>query len=109
MRLPFLPQLAGEEAANSELVDAARAGDVVKLQMALDRAATINYQNPFGETALMNAADAGEMETLKLLIAKGADLNILNKQKRSALFFATLMRKEAAGRFSDVAQPCGSK
>lgn len=83
MRLPFLPKLvgfclfvafavAGEETANSDLVDAARAGDVVKLQTALDRGATINYQNPFGETALMNAADAGQMETLKLLIAKGA-------------------------------------
>ncbi|HEY5894661.1 MAG TPA: DUF1266 domain-containing protein [Chthoniobacterales bacterium] len=107
MRLSFLPKLvgfclcvafavAGDERVSSDLFDAARTGDVVKLQTALDGGANINYQNPLGETALMNAADAGQTEALKVLIAKGADLNILSKRKRSALLLATLMKHEAA-------------
>src|SRR5688572_23791761 len=62
--------------AAEELWDAARAGDLARVNAALAKGANIDAKTRYGVTALMFAADKGHTEVVRLLLEKGADTNI---------------------------------
>ena len=70
---------AGEStvlAAPPGLLDAARKGDLKKVQQLVDSGADINQLDKTGFTALHWAAMANKKEVAEFLIQKGADINI---------------------------------
>jgi outer membrane protein assembly factor BamB len=72
------PQSAAPQAsaaANEELWEAARSGDLARLTQALERGADVHAKTRYGVTALTFAADRGHVEIVKLLLERGADVN----------------------------------
>jgi ankyrin repeat protein len=57
------------------LHDAARAGDLEKVQVLIDEGAAIDAQSDRGETPLILATLAGQREVVELLIEKGAAID----------------------------------
>ena len=72
---PAPPAQAATPAAEA-LWDAARAGDVARVNAALAKGADIDAKSRYGVTALMFAADKGHIEIVRLLLEKGADTNV---------------------------------
>jgi ankyrin repeat protein len=71
--------LAGEStslAAPPDLLDAARKGDMKKVQKLLASGADINQRDKTGFTALHWAAMTNKIEVAQFLIKKGTDINI---------------------------------
>jgi outer membrane protein assembly factor BamB len=66
---------AGQTPANEELWEAARAGDVARVQKALAGGADVNAKARYDMTALAFAADKGHMDVVRLLLDKGATVN----------------------------------
>lgn len=73
---PAQAATAPNAAANEELFDAVRAGDVARVTRALDKGADVNAKTRYGSTPLTAAADRENLEVAKLLIDRGADLNV---------------------------------
>ena len=79
LALLILMTFAGEStvlAAPPGLLDAARKGDLKKVQQLVDSGADINQLDKTGFTALHWAAMANKKEVAEFLIQKGADINI---------------------------------
>jgi len=77
--LLILIMIAGESvalAAPPDLLDAARKGDLERVQQLLDSGADINQRDKTGFTALHWAAMANRKKVAVLLIQKGADINV---------------------------------
>ena len=53
----------------------------------------MNYQGPFGNTLLHGAVAAGDAEEVKRLLAAGADPRIANRNGRTPLQVAVLLRQ----------------
>ncbi len=70
---------------SQELFDAARAGDVAKLEALLAAGADHAAADEAGETALMLAAHHGHVAAVQLLLAAGADVNAASPQGWTAL------------------------
>ena len=60
---------------SSELIEAARAGDLDKARSLLAAGAAIDARDETGRTPLMLAAHAGNLSLVAALLAAGADVN----------------------------------
>ena len=68
----------GQEPApipNELLFEAARAGDVARIEAALAKGATVNATSRYNMTPLIFAASSGRFEAVKVLVARGANVN----------------------------------
>src|SRR5262249_20674812 len=65
--------LACADAPRDQLHEAARQGDVKKVQQLLDQGADVNARNRFGATPLWFAAYKNRADVVKLLLARKAD------------------------------------
>ena len=64
-----------EDAANRELVDAAKSGDLARVQALLDAAIDPNQRNAEGDTALMYACAQAHPDVVRCLLDSGAEVN----------------------------------
>ena len=62
------------------LIDAARNGDIQRVQELLENGADINSIGYDGDTALIRASDKGYVDIVKLLLDYGADPNIQSEE-----------------------------
>jgi PQQ-like domain/Ankyrin repeats (many copies) len=62
-------------APNELLFEAARAGDVARIEAALAKGASVNATSRYNMTPLLFAASSGRFEAVKVLIAQGANVN----------------------------------
>src|SRR5688572_3737567 len=69
--------------ANEALFEAARAGDIPRIEMALAQGASINATSRYNVTPLIFAASNGRLDTVKLLVARGANVNAQDSFYRS--------------------------
>ena len=72
--------------------DAARRGDLARVQRELDKGADVNAKDVDGCTPLFGAAVFGKNEIAELLIAKGANVNAKNNGGETPLDW-TIQRK----------------
>ena len=63
------------QSANEALFEAARAGDIPRIEMALAQGASINATSRYNVTPLIFAASNGRLDAVKLLVARGANVN----------------------------------
>jgi outer membrane protein assembly factor BamB len=69
---PQSAQPQASAAANEELWEAARSGDLARLTKALESGADVHAKTRYGVTALTFAADRGHVEIVKLLLERGS-------------------------------------
>ena len=62
--------------ANEDLLEAARKGEVAKVNDLLAKGANVNAKSSYGVTPLGFACRQGNVETVKVLLDHGADLNV---------------------------------
>lgn len=74
--------------AEKELIEAAKAGDLRKLQFLIGDNINIDCQNDFGITPLMEATRSGHKDIVSYLLKQGANPNIKAKNGESALIWA---------------------
>jgi ankyrin repeat protein len=74
--------------AVSQLMKAAKVGDIPTLSQALASNVDINVTTSTGATSLMIAAKWGNASIVEVLLKEGADANIKNKSGHSAYDFA---------------------
>jgi ankyrin repeat protein len=77
------------------LFDAARRGDVARLQAQLAAGVNINAQNPKGFTALVLASYDDHLDAAKFLLEAGADPNLQDVTGNTALMGRQLQRLRA--------------
>jgi len=75
--------VANAQSANEALFEAARAGDVARIEAALAQGAGINATSRYNVTPLIFAASNGRLEAVKLLVARGANVNAEDSFYRS--------------------------
>lgn len=75
---------------NSDLIDAAKQGDVVSVQVLLGQGADVNATEKYGWTPLLWAAVNGHTEVVKLLLDSGAKVNVKNELGWTSLEYAKL-------------------
>jgi ankyrin repeat protein len=73
-----------------DLMDAAREGDIAKINRLLKLGAKINSVNLDGYTALHAAAASGRTQACNLLIQKGADVNARTESNKTPLHAAAM-------------------
>lgn len=73
-----------------EWQEAAESGDADALVHAIERGASIDSLDRYGQTALMLAARNGQLEAVWVLVKAGAGLDHTAKYSLSALMLATL-------------------
>jgi ankyrin repeat protein len=83
-----IPLLAYGQDAASELVEAAKKGDVDALRSMINKGGNVNVKNASGRTALMEAAYWGRVDAAKLFLEKGADANAKDQEDHTALIDA---------------------
>ncbi|UCF81171.1 MAG: ankyrin repeat domain-containing protein [Acidobacteriota bacterium] len=86
--LPLLFAQAAFGDINSDLLEAAKAGDAAEVEELLEQGADVNAGEEDGTTALMFAASKGHTETVKALVASGADVNAETDNGVTALMTA---------------------
>lgn len=74
---------------NTELMNAAKGGDITAVQNVLNRGAKVNEQSNKGKTALMFAASEGHADVASFLIAQGAKVDIADNYGTTALIVAS--------------------
>ena len=79
---------ASENEFQSELVTAARSGDLLGVQKLLAQGVDVNTKDKDGTTPLMWAADKGHTQVLKELLDRGAEVNARNSAGEVALMYA---------------------
>jgi ankyrin repeat protein len=73
---------------DDELFVAARNGDLIKVQTALEKGANPNAKDNIGSTPLHIAAGEGDVEIVRLLLERGADPLIADKRGHIPLDYA---------------------
>lgn len=84
---------------NNQLFDAAKDGDLKKINDLLRQGAEINAGKSEGMSALHAAIKADQIDAVRLLIEKGADVHATDYQKRTFLHVAAESGKEKSLRF----------
>ncbi len=79
-----------KEEANEKLVEAAKKGDLNKVQELLSRGLDANAKDSYGAIALIEASRNGHIEIVKLLLDKGADVNAKDDYDGTALMAAAI-------------------
>jgi ankyrin repeat protein len=74
--------------AYTNLILAARDGDVAKVQILLKNEKDVNWKMQWGLTALIWAANQGHTQVVELLCVHGADVNLLSEEGMTALMYA---------------------
>lgn len=92
--LPGASRAAGPRQAESDLPEAARRGDVARLEALLRQGAAVDARDEAGLTPLMEAASP---EAARVLLRAGADVNASTRSGWTAL-----MQAAAAGRLETV-------
>lgn len=82
-------QAANMEQLNMELIAAAKAGDLTRVQNLLDRGASVRASDDHGLTALIGAAYQNHLAVAELLIQAGADVNVQDNTRQSAYLITT--------------------
>jgi outer membrane protein assembly factor BamB len=72
------------QSANEALFEAARAGDVARIEAALAQGADVNATSRYNVTALIFAASNGRLEAVRALVARGANVNAQDSFYRSS-------------------------
>ncbi len=68
--------------------------DINKLKMLLNSGVDIDFQDESGgNTRLMDASAVGNYDVVDLLIKHGADINVKNNYGKTALYIATVNKK----------------
>lgn len=83
-----------EEQGGSELIEAAKKGDLEKLRALLDKGAPINARTKDGVTPLIIATSKGHRGVVALLLEQGADVTPVDPLGRTALIYAALQGRE---------------
>jgi outer membrane protein assembly factor BamB len=63
------------QSANEALFEAARAGDIPRIEMALAQGASVNATSRYNVTPLIFAASNGRLDAVTFLVARGANVN----------------------------------
>src|SRR5262245_31648379 len=71
----MIPMRAFSQDPSSELLEAAKKGDIDALRSILGKGGNINAKSTNGRTGLMEAAYWGRTDAAKLFLEKGADTN----------------------------------
>lgn len=71
-----------------ELHEAARTGDLARLQALVSKGVDLNALNTAHRTALHEAAQNGQVEAIRLLIRAGADPHALDEKSREPMAYA---------------------
>lgn len=74
---------------NERLLQAARDGNITKIQQLLDAKVDINHVDYYRKTALHYAAEYGQTKAVQLLLAAGAHVDHLDGYNLTALVYAT--------------------
>jgi uncharacterized protein len=80
-----LTAMTGSE---TEIQQAARAGDLALLQSRLQQGVPPDSRNPSGRTALLEAAAAGQIQAIRELLAHGAGVNVASPDGQTPLIEA---------------------
>ncbi|CAL4082083.1 unnamed protein product, partial [Meganyctiphanes norvegica] len=74
-----------------ELYNAAEAGDIKRVEAALQHTPDINWGNPdfFGQTPLYIASKRGHADVIEKLVASGADVNKVDIFGQTPLYIAS--------------------
>jgi len=88
---------------SEQLLQAAGAGELPRVQSLLATGADCNARDGEGATALMRAAHMGRLEVVRALLAAGADVNAVDERGWGALAKAVYNPDLDRG-FADVAQ-----
>ena len=73
----------------SEMMDAAKDGNLPAVQATVSRGGDINQRSNKGKTALMFAASENKVDVAKWLIEQGADVNVADNYGTTALIVAS--------------------
>jgi|GEM_PF-1253010 len=84
----------GNDAANLQLLHAAKAGDLPRVREALEDGARINKTDHEGNTALLIAAKRGDTQMFAFLVERGAAIDFINEEGNDALMLAIAARQE---------------
>ncbi len=84
---PIVPSIARD--SGQALLDAARDGEISKIEELIDKGVNINTQDQKGWTPLMFAVTSAHTKLADLLLTKGADANIGDKKGWTPLMKAT--------------------
>jgi ankyrin repeat protein len=63
------------DARESQLIQAASSGDLVRVKMLLERGTEVDARDEHGSTPLMWAARGGHVQVVRVLLRRGADIN----------------------------------
>ena len=75
---------------NSNLLDAAKNGDIAKTKLLLSEKANVNTKNEDGGSALMWASFKGYKGIVKILLKHGADVNAVSHNGMTAIMLAKI-------------------
>jgi cytohesin len=73
---------------DDELLEAARKGDLIKVQTALENGANPNAEDNDGWTPLHFVAQEGRVDAVKILLERGADPRIADNEGHTPLDYA---------------------
>ncbi len=81
--------LGGSTAVAQEILDAARAGDLARVEALVEAdSAQVSVRSESAKTALTFAAQGGHLEVVDYLIGRGADVNARNVRGETPLIYA---------------------
>lgn len=83
------PGFEDRQKLGTALIEAAKKGQVDKVESLLEAGADVNARGQDRQTPLMAASLGGHPEVVQLLIEKGADVNATREHRRTALMSAT--------------------